>query len=322
MSKVVPFSGTFTQVDISDRDIEKAILDGAHLYFDECRSNVPTFVDRCFHYPGAVATNKVAWGWDILLAPVNLVWAPFYALICVIRFMVPKSTRLHCFLQQTPAGFTTQVQRHISNLVMSDLLKTNERESAFERHLLSSLQDLYGSHIHDHIGRQEFRLLIEPLVADALKEYQVTRTASADITNSLSCTIFGAFAFQKFTPGAIGITFLLASLLVKEMAVRNFLLGDTLGSFYYGLFPPEPSLVMTGVVMGSVMVMLAVVAALSGIIIDPIQAALGLHRKRLMKMIDHLEQDFIEKTSSTYRPKDQFIARIMDAFDMIKSGLV
>ena len=187
--------------------------------------------------------------------------------------------------------------------------------------LLTSLQDLYGSDARGRATPKEFHLLIEPIVADALKEYQVTRTAAADITNSLSCTIFGAFAFQKFTPGGIGVAFLLASLWVKEIAVRNFVLGDTLGSFYYSLFPPEPSLAMTGAFFGAVMVLLAVIAALSGIIIDPIQAALGVHRKRLMKMIDHLEQDFSAKASNTYRPKDQFVARIMDAFDMIKSGV-
>ncbi len=70
------------------------------------------------------------------------------------------------------------------------------------------------------------------------------------------------------------------------------------------------------------MMLLAAVAALSGIMTDPVQARMGLHQRRLRKMLDHLERDFINRTRNGFRPKDQFVARILDAFDMIRSGLV
>jgi hypothetical protein len=63
-------------------------------------------------------------------------------------------------------------------------------------------------------------------------------------------------------------------------------------------------------------------AAFSGVIFDPAQAAVGLHRRRLYKLLDHLQRDVTLSTQSSFRPKDRFVARILDMFDMIKSGLL
>ena len=131
MSKIIPFSNVHRRIDISNREVEIAIAEGSQAYFNACRSKVPAFVDQHFCYPGAVATNKVAWGWDILLAPVNLLWAPFYALLCVFRFILPRSTKAHCLLRRAPAGFTTHVQRHILDLVKLDLLNKHVFEQRF-----------------------------------------------------------------------------------------------------------------------------------------------------------------------------------------------
>ncbi|WP_330165741.1 DUF6635 family protein [Marinobacter adhaerens] len=72
----------------------------------------------------------------------------------------------------------------------------------------------------------------------------------------------------------------------------------------------------------AVMAALAAFAAVSGMIFDPIQAAVGLHRRRLHKLLDHLQRDITLHTHSSFRPKDQFVARILDTFDMIRSSLL
>ena len=108
----------------------------------------------------------------------------------------------------------------------------------------------------------------------------------------------------------------------KHLAARDFILGETLGGVYYSWFPPEPPLAISVVMLAGMMALLAALAALSGIIIDPLQAAVGLHRRRLRKMLDHLQEDFLNQTRNSFRPKDQFVARILDVFDMIRSGLL
>ena len=323
MSNVPPLK---TKPDhVSQKEVEQAIIRGSKRYFADCRASIPAFIDRHFCYPGAVATNRVALGWDMLRAPVNLFWAPVYALLCLVKYFVskkPKLAWLYRLFDRVPAGFTTQVQKRISELILLDLLKMGRATSLLEEHIVESLQEVYESHVNNPVSSGKFHQLIEPLVDEALVQYRITRTASADITNCLSCSIVGVFAFQKFTPGGIGIAFLLASMLAKTMAARDFILGETLGHVYYSWFPPETSLAITAGIMAGTLALLASFAALSGIITDPIQVAIGLHRRRLHKMLDHLQQDFLNQTRNSFRPKDQFVARILETFDMIKSGLL
>lgn len=311
---------------ISEAEIEQAIGSGIERYFADCRARVPAFIDRHFHYPGAVTTNRMALGWDMLRAPINLLWAPVYALACLVKIPTRKRTGLrwlHVMADRVPAGFTTRVQQHISNLIQADLLNNGQPTGhLLEDYLVEALEEVYQRHSSEPVDHQRFIKLIEPVIADALRQYRVTRTASADITNSISCTVLGAFAFQKFTPGGIGLGVVLASMLAKTLASRDFILGETIGGWYYSVFPPEPSLATTASVMLAVMAALAAFAALSGVISDPVQAAIGLHRRRLHKLLDHLERDVSLSNQSSFRPKDQYVARILDTFDMIRAGLI
>ncbi len=323
-------TATSSEGPVSEAEIEQAIRSGIARYFADCRARVPAFIDRHFHYPGAMATNRMALGWDMLRAPINLLWAPVYALACLVKILVRNRAGLkwlHNLADRVPAGFTTRVQEHITSLIQRDLLNNGQATSLREGNLLESylieaLEAVYARHSSEPVDHQQFIKLIEPVVADALSQYRITRTASADITNSISCTVLGAFAFQKFTPGGIGLGVVLASMLAKTLAARDFILGETIGGWYYSVFPPEPSLTTTASVMVAVMAALAAFAALSGVISDPIQAAIGLHRRRLHKLLDHLERDVSLSTQSSFRPKDQYVARILDTFDMIRSGLI
>lgn len=316
---------TSPEKSISDEEIEQAIHAGIARYFDDCRARVPAFIDRHFHYPGAFATNRKALGWDMLRAPVNLLWAPIYALACLINLLVPERTGLkwlHAVARRVPAGLTTRVQKHISELILTDLLNNSQDGKLLESYLVDALEEVYERHNREPVDHQQFSRMIEPLISDTLNQYRITRTASADITSNLSITVLGAFAFQKFTPGGIGLGVVLASMLAKTLAARDFILGERIGNWYYTLFPPEPSLATTAGVMLAVMVVIAAFAALSGVIFDPIQSAIGLHRRRLHKLLDHLQRDVNLSTRSSFRPKDQFVARILDMFDTLRAGLL
>ncbi|QSP94810.1 hypothetical protein LPB19_16820 [Marinobacter salinisoli] len=310
---------------IPNAEITQAIGTGVERYFDDCRARIPGFIDRHFRYPGAIATNRKALGWDMLKAPANLLWAPFFALACLLKLLTQGRRRLgwlHSLADRVPAGFTTTVQQHISDLILMDLLNNGAQGSLLERHLIEALEAVYARHCREPVDHRAFTTTIEPLISDALSQYRVTRTASADITNSISCTVLGAFAFQKFTPGGIGIGMVLAAMLAKALAARDFILGETIGTWYYSWFPPEPSVATTAGALLVVMGTLSAFAALSGMIFDPVQAVVGLHRRRLHKLLDHLQRDFADRTRTSFRPKDQFVARILDTFDLIRSGLL
>jgi len=302
------------------QQLEDVIENGAQQYFEQCESRIPGFIAQHFTYSGALAINRRALGWDIVRAPVNLCWAPIYALVCIIKFMLqklPSGGWLSKYLERIPAGYTTEIQRHISQLIVNELLAPQELKDC----IANALHEYYIQHSNQPLSDERFYRLIDPLIADALAQYQITRTASADITNSVSCTVLGAFLFQKFTPGGIGIAIVIAFMTAKTFAANTFILGPTLGNIYYTIFPPEPSLGMTVAITVAIMGVLSAIAAFSGILTDPIQAAIGLHQRRLKKMISHLQQDFVQKTHGSFRPKDQFIARLLDMLDMVKSSI-
>lgn len=116
---------TSSEHTISEAEIKQAIRSGIQGYFDDCRARVPAFIDRHFHYPGAIATNRMALGWDMIRAPINLLWAPVYALACLVKILVRNRAGLgwlHRLADRVPAGFTTRVQEHISSLIQHELL--------------------------------------------------------------------------------------------------------------------------------------------------------------------------------------------------------
>ena len=305
--------------------IQKAVVSGIRRYFESCRGRVPGFIKRHFSYPAALTTNRVAFGFDVLRAPVNLFWAPLFALVSMIRFLVGRSSRLgwlHRMLGRFPAGFTTRVQTHISELVLSDLLQHDQPHASLSWFVTEELRSLYQQQEMNSATIENFHARMEPVVEEALTQYRITRTASADITNTLSCTVLGAFAFQKFTPGGIGIALMLATVVSTQLAASDFFLGETLGNLYYSVFPPSPSIGVTLATIAGVLSLLSACAALSGIISDPFQAATGLHRYRLNKMLNHMEQDMLRQSGNSFRPKDQYVARIMECFDLIRSGML
>jgi len=305
--------------------IQKAMVRGIHRYFDSCRGRVPGFIKRHFSYPSALKTNRVAFGFDLLRAPVNLFWAPLFALVSLIRYWIGRFSRwnrLYQLLGRFPAGFTTRVQTHIGDLVLNDLLQHGQPEASLSWFIAEELKNLYRQEEMSHANSVNFHARMEPIIEEALTQYRITRTASADITNTLSCTVLGAFAYQKFTPGGIGIALMLTTIVSTKLAASEFFLGETLGNWYYSVFPPSPTIGVTIATLAGVLSLLSAFAALSGVISDPFQAATGLHRYRLTKMLNHMEQDILRKSRNSFRPKDQYIARMMDCFDLIRSGLL
>jgi len=309
---------------ITAEEIQQAVTLGARRYFEQCRTRVPRFIDQNFRYPGAWKTNKVALGLDLLRAPINLFWAPIYAICTVLGDISRRLSWLaiaNC-LCRVPTGLTTRVQQHISLLITRDLLGAASDTTLLESEVAQALEELYRRPDNNTTPGSDANLRdrLKPVLDDALAQYTVTRTASADITNTVACTVLGAFAWQKFTPGGIGIGVAVAMIWAREQAAGSFILGEFLGDLYYRLFPPEPSLLQISGSIAGVLAVLAALASLSGLLTDPLQSATGLHRRRLNRLINDLQCDFETESAGSFRPRDQYVARILEVFDLVKAG--
>jgi hypothetical protein len=110
----------------------------------------------------------------------------------------------------------------------------------------------------------------------------------------------------------------LAGLMAHHMAVATFPLGATLGGAWYGFFPASAGVVLVGTTVASLAAAGAIVAAFAGMLADPAQRALGLHRRRLNKMLDTVERNFRGDGPAAFTPKDHYIARLIDAVDIVR----
>jgi hypothetical protein len=271
-------------------------------YIEECRQRIPVFVSRHYSLHGAFQLNRLAMGRDILVAPFNfLMGLPNFLLrLIAVLFELFGAHRLAQKLLKIHLGLPTRVQQALTSYLWSDFL------------ILSS--PTLGA------DKQMVRLICQA-AREPLQVYVQTRNVAADITAGTLAAILGLTLLNQFTPGSFSAGTAIAHLVSREQAASDFLLGETLGRFYYTLFPVSPTI---GTILAAVMVVMvtiALVAAFSGMIHDPIQKVTGLHQHRLNLLLDAIEKSANQTPTKGFRPKDTFVGRIYDIIDWIK-GLI
>ena len=160
---------------------------------------------------------------------------------------------------------------------------------------------------------RDFRRRLE----DYLLTYTSNRAAAADLSGSLLSLAAGAATFKQFTPGTMAIGGAAATAIANQLAIANFMLGPTLGSLYYSLFPATVSTGLLVATTGGLMLAVGVLSAGAGVVADPLQQALGLHRRKLMKLLDALERELTGQ-GGDYRLRDAYVARVFDLWDLLQ----
>jgi hypothetical protein len=312
--------------DVSAR-IYAAVSDATRCYLAERRVRVAPFTRRHFSFRGALRINRRALGKDLLRTPTNVLWSIPYLLACG-GAALGRKLRLDAIARQLdrlPPGFKTDVEREIEWLIYSELLELpfNQesrcctRDAMLETILahptIAQLLIPELIRLDDLAHHQNFRQRLEAY----LSTYAGSRTAAADLSGSLLGLAAGVAAFKQFTPGAVSIGGAAATTLANHLAVANFMLGPTLGSLYYGLFPATASTGLLVATTGGLILALGVLTAGTGVITDPIQQAMGLHDRKLLKLMDALEWELTGQ-GSDYQLHDAYVARIFDLWDLLQ----
>ena len=315
---------------VDDRQslIEAAVKDGIVRYIESRRARVPAFVETHFSFKGALRLHRKALGRDLYKGPLNVLWA-VPSLAATTAASVLKrigAKRPAHVLDKLPKGFETDVQKEVNWLIYTELLelpyKQGERESTKDALLgeilndarLSGLIARYLIEINDKARSSEFCDKLK----ENLKQYALSRTAAADLAGSIISLSAGFVAFDKVTPGALAAGSATATALAQHIAISNFWLGTTLGGWYYALFPAAASTGLVIAATGSIMAALAIIATFAGVVTDPLQAKTGLHQKRLLKLIDALQDELLGEEASRFHLKDHYVARVFDLIDLLK----
>lgn len=271
-------------------------------YFAACRQRIPAFVESNYGWPGAVALNRLAWGIDVLVAPINFLmgFPNFLLRVLALLLDLMRARRAARWLLRRHLGFRTKVQEALTSRIMEDLLalpiSTGEVSDPFLRRVAAAAK--------------------EPIAI-----YVQTRDVAADITTGTLAAIVGVFAFCQFTPGSISAGAVIAQAVAREQAISEFALGEMAGRLFYTMFPVHPSPTVIVVTLLAVMVTIAIVAAFSGFLHDPLQARTGIHGRRLTQLTEAIESATSSSAAKAYRPKDVFFGRIYDAVDWLKGWL-
>ena len=312
-------------------DAQRIVAEAARHYFDSRRLRVDAFVDRNFSLAGSAAIHRKALGWDMLKAPANLALAvPNLAVrLAAAGAQAVGARRISAYLHCRNLFLDTAVGREIEWLIMTELLelpfrqgKRESRKDALAETILGApeLQSAIGETL-TAIGRRAddpgFRARLEQTVAT----YTGTRAAAAEITTALMTVGAGAVAVKQAAPGVMTLGPAIAVAMAQQAAIASFPLGATLGSLWYGAFPAAASPMLVVGVTGSLLAVSSVAAAFAGIIADPVQRALGLHKRRLLRLIDALKRQFCEgRGEAGLVVRDHYAARLLDLLDLLASA--
>ena len=108
----------------------------------------------------------------------------------------------------------------------------------------------------------------------------------------------------------------LAASIAQQSAVAAFPLGPTLGGLWYGVFPAAAAPGLVVGLTGGLAAIAASAAAFAGIVTDPIQRRLGLHRRRLVRLIDAIER-IVAGDERGFSVRDHYVARLLDFLDVL-----
>ncbi len=310
--------------------IDRIVTEAGLTYLKKRRSLVKPFCGRHFSVKGAARLNRKALGKDLLRSPANLIWAGPYLMARSAGRLIGRLGMKQAseWLTRCPPGLKTDVEREIEWLIYTELLElpieqSNRRFTGdalfaeilahpdLAKRLIPELQRL-----NQRARQKTFRKNLE----DFLLTYTASRTAAAELTGSLLNLAAGAAAFHKFTPGTVAMGNAAAAAIAHHLAVSQFVLGSTLGSLYYSIFPAAVSTGILVGTLGGLMVLFGTIAVFAGFVADPVQHALHIHERKLNKLLDALEEQLLGKGQG-FELHDAYVARVFDLWDLLTTAV-
>ena len=311
------------------QELARAVVrDAARRYVVSRRDRVDAFIDRHFTLAGSLALHRCSLGWDLVRAPLNLLLTVPALAVKLASRAARRAGRLKLavWLAGHRLLFETDLAREIEWLMATELLEIpccqGDRASFGDALAEAVLTDpriaglLATPLAAPSSSEREFR---GRLVA-AIESYIGSRMATAEITTGVVATGLGALAVKQATPGLVTLGSALAATIAQQNAIAAFPLGAGLGGLWYGWFPvaASPSLLAAttaGVVIGG-----AVLAAFSGIVTDPLKRRLGLHRRRLFRLLGEVERTLCDEDGASVTLRDHYVARLIDLLDLVASA--
>lgn len=323
-----PSATDLAALDLERDEIERAFRAAAQRYIDTRRTRMRYFSRRHFSFRGAIRMHRAALGADLVRAPVNLALALPHLLkmlVCTLfeRFGWQRAANR---LRHLPTQIQTAVAREIDWLMWTEFLELPHRsgERVSKRDALAELllaepevaramtaaKELAAKHSGD--------AAFNARLTDSMARYTGARIAAAEIATALASAGVGGLVAQQLTPTAFTLGPALAAIFAQQAAIIAFPLGTGLGGAWYAVFPAEPSWQLVAGITVGLLALSSVIAAFAGIVADPVQRALGIHRRRLEKLVDSIEADLLGTGPGNFQVRAHYVARLFDFFEAVR----
>ena len=313
-----------------NQTLQQAVDQGIEAYITSRRARIPAFIDRHFSVRGALALHRKTFGRDVYKHPVNLVWGVPVALAHGTAALLDKAGahRAATWLHRMPQGLSTALHQELQWLIYTDLLelpyaqedRASPRDALMEHILaepqIAALCDEYVTTLHRVAERPAFRAALERHLA----EYGKTRGAVSELAGSLITLAAGYATLSKATPGALSAGTAAATAIAQHLAIANFWLGSTVGAWYYAVVPVSASAGLVAATTGAMIAAVGVVTALAWIVLDPLLATTGIHRRRLDRFVTTLGKELRGGRRGAYRVRDHYLARVFDVLDILRGA--
>ena len=167
----------------------------------------------------------------------------------------------------------------------------------------------------------QMALYLPPPSPLRLAVYTESRSAASELTTAAVSVAVGATAFKQLTPGVVSLGPALATAAAQQAAIASFPLGAGLGSLWYGVFPVTPSPLTTIGVSVGLALAFSLLSAFAGIVADPVQRRLGIHQRRLRRLVAAIERNLGGDGPERFVVRDHYVARILDIADLMRVAL-
>ena len=330
----MPTATTKPALPIPLASAEAAWRRAVRRYCDERRALAAGFARETFAWKGSLKLHRKAIGHDLWRQPANLALALPYVATRAGAGLARRLGRRQTarWLESRRFFFATDLGRELEWRVMTRFLELPyaqgepggsrriSHKDALADALLADqavlpLLEALGRRLAERGREPDFRAWLTATLAT----YTGSRVAAADLTNAMLAASAGGLVFHKLTPGAFTLGPLLAQALATKLAAGTFPLGAGLGGLFFGAFPTAAPIVLTATVTGGLLGLAALVATFSGLLTDPLQQRLGLHRRRLLKLIDALERELLQGDGKSFAVRDHYVARLFDLLDVVRA---
>jgi hypothetical protein len=309
--------------------ISKAITTGAESYVRDREHRIAEFVRRHYSFRGALKIHSHALGWDFVRVPVNIIWSVVNILLALLSFVagLVRLKKLQNWIKSIPPGLETDMDRQISWLIVTEVLelpyqqgqKVSDKDALMteilkDPELRSLLNDVLES-FSEPAKSPEFRAKLDAKLA----EYGATRTASSDLASNATLLVTSKVTLGQASFGALSAGTAVSVTVANAAAASNFWLGSTAGTYYYAVFPVAASVRLFVALTAVMAVVLALVSTFIGILTDPLQAKLGMHQKRLRKLVSAVGNDLSGKEGPDFQLREKYAGRIFDVVDILST---